>query len=83
MTDNIVIDYKIHRDLLAKAIKENTFNVLIIAMPAFIAFGLAIGMYAMNHKLETKSNQLNLLKEQLTQERVQLHKEYMNTRKTR
>lgn len=83
MTDNIVIDYKIHKDMMALAIKDNTLNVLLIAIPAFTAFGLAIGMYIMNYRLETKANQLELLREELVQERVQLHKDYMHTRKTR
>jgi hypothetical protein len=83
MTDSIVIDYKVHKDLLAKAVKENTFSILLIAIPAFTAFGLAMGMYFMQHSLKAKSIQLDLLKEQLVQERVQLHKEYMKTRRTK
>ena len=83
MNDSMVVDYNIHKELVAKAIKENTFSLLLIAIPAFTAFGLVIGMYVVNYRLEAKSNRLDMLKEQLTQERVQLHKDYMKTRKTR
>lgn len=83
MNDSIVVDYNIHKELVAKAIKENTFSLLLIAIPAFTAFGLAIGMYVMNYRLEAKSNRLDMLKEQLVQERVQLHEEYMKPRRTK